>query len=119
MIAVQINQEESKHAIAEFNNNIFSKQVSNVIFKEDSFIKFVTNNVCIVNLNSVIPIRTFLAVIGIIATLICLFFYSRFNALATLTITMYIYYFAYNYLFYILFKKGLRKAGYKGKIKLL
>jgi hypothetical protein len=114
-ILVEIKEDvDSFRAIDEFNENIFNNQVSNIMFKDDSFIRFVNPNMVLIYLNTMIPkeIPFFLIFIMYVVG-----FVFALNILLWISLAFTIIFITFHNMIFYLFKLGLRKKGFKGKIE--
>lgn len=116
-VLVKIKEDvESLKVIKEFNENIFSKQISNLMFKDDSFIRYVNEDTILIYLNSIVP-KEIPFYITILSFLIGIVFH--FKIFVGLGAVLTVLYFTFNDVIFHLFKIGLRKQGFKGKIEAL
>ena len=108
--------EQSELYIERFNNNILSKPFSNLMFKDDSFIKFVHLDIVVIYLNILLPVEIpfFIIVLSYLLAVIfhLTFLYYIGTAFAVIMLS-------FKYIIYGLFKLGLHKLGFKGKIEAL
>lgn len=102
--------------IERFHNNILGKQVSNIMFRDDSFIAFVNPNIVCVYLNTIAPkeIPFYLTLLSLILGLI-----FQIKILVGVGIVLALLYFMFQDIIFLLFKIGLRKKGFSGKIEAL
>lgn len=116
-VLVKIKEDiESLKQIKEFDENIFSKQVSNVMFRDDSFIRFVNPDTVLVYLNTIAPkeIPFYLTVLSLVIG-----FVFHIYVLIGVGGFLAVLYYSFSDVVFHLFKLGLRKRGFKGKIEAL
>lgn len=111
-----LEDSESIKTIGEFNKNIFNKQISNLIFKDDSFIQYVSTDIVLIYLNTLVPkeIPFYVTIMSFIIG-----FVFHINFLVGFGTVLAVLYLAFRDIIYQLFKWGLRKKGFKGKIEAL
>ena len=107
---------ENEQYLEKFNQNLVNGNIAGVMFKEKSRITFINDAVAVVYLQPVIPKTILYYIIVLLFAMAVLFNVSSlFYVLAGLVLLM----LSFKYIVFWLFKKGLRRQGFVGEVKVL
>lgn len=107
---------ENEELIRQFNKNLIDRDIASLMFNNESFIDFSSNDIVTIYLKPLFPREIFyyatVLILGIIFLFKTYFLFYLLGVVWTLFFCVKLFYF-------LLLKKGLRKLGCKDDIKLI